>query len=459
MALCNVGSDGGFSWSPDNRILHGTSETIMWISANGGSWEQLIKHEGGLLGAPQMLPDGESVLYMNAATSPYKIMVKSFKTGESKELLNGVFARYVQTGHIVYGVDRSLYAIPFDMETLEVTGGPVSLVEGVSSSTYFWNYAISDSGTLVYAPGTGSALGQYTFVWVDREGKEKPLGAEPNSYWENFKISPDGTRVALSFTESGNRDIWIWDIGRKVNTRFTFDPSIEDRPVWTPDGKRIIFDTGREARDAIYWKASDGSGKEEKIHSASQSDVNPYSITADGKILFFDAIGGNSLWDIGMLSMEGDRTSNLLLQDKYSESYPQISPDGRWLAYASTESGRWEIYVRPFPDVESGGRWQVSTSGGEFALWSPDGKELYYRCPDAIMAVSVATEPIFKLGTPRSLFQNKYVGNFDIHPDGNKFLMLGQAEGTDAKSTEKLTPKITIVVNWFEELKKRVPIK
>ena len=174
----------------------------------------------------------------------------------------------------------------------------------------------------------------------------------------------------------------------------------------------------------------------------------PYSLTH----------GVASEFDFGMLFMEEGSSSKLLLRGKYNELFPQISPEGRWLAYRSNESGRDEIYVRPFPDVDSGGPWRVSTSGGSYPLWSPDGKELYYISSSAIMAVSVETEPTFKPGPPRSLFQNKYWGNFDIHPDGKRFLMLRTSETANTESTEKAAPKINIVFNWFEEVKQRVPV-
>jgi serine/threonine-protein kinase len=291
------------------------------------------------------------------------------------------------------------------------------------------------------------------------KGKEEPLGTGPNSYYDYFNISPDGTRVALSITESGNMDIWVWDIGRKVKTRLTFDPKFNLTPIWTPDSKRIIFSSAAEGRYGIYWKAADGRGKVEKIASPSNRDITPASISADGKALFLDEIRGKGGNNIGMLSMEGDHAPKLLLQEEYGEYTPKISPDGKWLAYVSNESGKAEVYVRPFPDVGSGGRWQVSTNGGDSPLWSPDGKELYYRGPDSIMTVSVETAPTLKLGTPMSLFSDKYSGQFDIHPDGKRFLMLKSGEMADAKSKEKIAPKINIVLNWFEELKQRVPTK
>ena len=169
--------------------------------------------------------------------------------------------------------------------------------------------------------------------------------------------------------------------------------------------------------------------------------------------------GGESGYDIGMLSMEEDHTPKLLLHEKYDEKLPQISPDGKWLAYQSNESDSWEIYLRPFTDMTSGGWKQVSIEGGEGPGWSPDGDELYYRTPDAIMAVSVETEPTIKLGKPIPLFPNKYVGEFDIHPHTKRFLMLKPHEAADGESTEDISPKIIIITNWFEELKQKLPVK
>jgi serine/threonine-protein kinase len=460
VTLCDAAGDGGFSWSPDDRILHATGENIMWVSSNGGKWESLIRQEGGLLGFAQMLPDGETVMYLNAATAPSKVMVQSLKSGQQKELLEANIAQYVKTGHIVYGLENNLYAVQFDMDALEVIGGSVPLVEGVLNVTYYWHYAISDSGTLVYVTEDSPGFGQRTFVWVDREGNEQPLGAEPNSYDIYFKISPDGMKVALSIMESGNMDIWIWDQERKNSNRLTFNGSFDVRPIWTPDSKRIIFDSGREGREGIYLIEADGSGKVERVARITDRIFWPSSISADGKTLFLvENAGDEGRGNVGMLSLEGDRTPKLLLQEEYDETTPRISPDGRWIAYASDESGRSRIYVRPFPDINSGGRRQVSTSeGGDSPVWSPDGHELFYRGENSIMAVPVETEPTLKLGTPVSLFPNRYyVGEFDIHPDGNRLLMLKPAEVIDGDSTEDTTPKINVVVNWFEELKDRVP--
>jgi Tol biopolymer transport system component len=319
--------------------------------------------------------------------------------------------------------------------------------------------AISDSGILVYLPGrmASGVLGK--LVWADREGKEEIIQEVPKAY-DDLKISPNGSNVALSITENGNKDIYNYDFDRGTQMRLTFDDANDFGPLWTPDGKRIIFSSDRGGNSNIYWKAEDGSGKDEPIASIQEGNIWASSLSKDGNTLFLVQAGpgGN---DIGMLSMEGDRTVQLLLQGEYSEANPRISPDGQWLAYVSDESGQSEVYVRPFPDVESGGKRQVSTSGGYSPLWSPDGHELFYGSSgDVIMSVSMQTEPIFRLGVPQSLFNADSYGNsgWDIHPDGQRFLMIKDTDTTEGNATQAWPRKINIVLNWFEELKERVPV-
>jgi serine/threonine protein kinase/Tol biopolymer transport system component len=455
--LTNDSSTGFLRWGADHTIVYSTgySGNIMRISENGGSPQRLAKEDGGLIVAPHILPDGKNVLYTNAG-APYKVFVQSLESGKPKELLIGDTARYLPTGHLVYAVDNNLFAVAFDPVKLEIKSGPIPMVEGVLRASGAPQYAVSDSGTLIYMPGS-SVSNQRTFVWVDRQGKEESIGVPPNIYYDYFKMSPDGTRVAMTITASGNQDIWIWDIARKTMTRFTFENGNDGDPVWTPDGKRILFDSAREGRESIFWKAADGSGKVEKLASVPDRDIWPYPLSSDGKTLILGEYGGENRYDIGMLSMEGDHTPKWLLKEKYGEYRANLSTDGKWLAYQSDESGSWEIYIRPFPDVDSGGRWQVSTNGGEFPLWSPNGKELFYRGPDSIVAVSVETKPTLKLGTPKNLFLNKYVGQFDITPDGKRFVMLKPLAASNEKPAAK--GKIVVVLNWLEELKQRVPVE
>ncbi len=469
VTLCAVTQLLGASWSSDNTIVYGQypPAPIMRISANGGTPEALIKPKAEVLIFPQILPDGKSVLYTAAAsTLQVRVMVQSPKFEEPKELFAGDGARYLPTGHIVYGLPNNdnLFAVAFDADKLEVKGGPVPIVEGVIQT------AVSDAGTLVYIPGTTSGANQpgRTLVWVNREGKEEPLGAPQNNYIYP-KISPDGRQIALSVAEqdSGGMDIWIFDIVRKNLSKLTFDKKLALPPIWTPDGKRIVYWSDREVPEtgAMYWKPADGTGEAEKLASAPDRRLMPYAWSGDGKTLVLNEVIGQVTVDLGILSMEGSRTRKPLLATENVEAQPKVSSDGRWIAYVSNESGKTEVYARPFPDVNKG-KWQVSTSGGNSPLWSPDGRELFYFSEDnSVMSVAVETKPTLSFGTPKVLFKNTNVGftvdggtPWDISPDGKRFLMMKEA---GAPSSTEVAPrrKITIVVNWFEELKQRVPVK
>ena len=460
----------GAWWNEDNGIAYGPfGNDIMRISADGGAPAPLVKQKSGsTVKNPQILPDGKSILYTSddGTSREQKIVVQSLKSGETKELFSGSNARYLPTGHIIYKLpnNNNLFAIPFNLGRLEVTGGGVPVVEGAQ------NYAISDSGTLAYIPAISSgAAMRRTLFWVNRAGKEDPLSAAPNAY-VSFRISPDGKRVALHVISTPKGSIWIWDIARESLTRLTFDDAIENTdPIWSVDGKRIVYSSSREStflgKGAIYAKAADGTGEAEKIVSSPGRGLFPKSWSKDGKsLVVWEFTPSSQGQDIGMISMEGDHVRKPLLQEKYVEKDPMVSPDGRWMAYASNESGKYEVYVRPFPDVNNG-KWQVSTSGGNTPLWSPDGRELYYHIEDAAMAVPVETGPAFNHGKPKVLFQLKtYIRAsginmsdwtyWDISPDGKRFLMWKE---TDAAAEGPR--KINIVLNWLEELKEKVPVK
>ncbi len=459
----------GAWWNEDNSIAYGSfGNDIMRISANGGAPEPIVKQRSGRTRQNlQILPDGKSVLCAwEDGRGEQKIIVQSLKSEETKELFLGSHARYLPTGHIIYKLpnNNNLFAVPFNLGKLEVTGEGVPVVEGVQ------NYDISDSGTLAYIPATsGGAAKRRTLIWVNREGKEEPLSAAPNAY-TTFRISPDGKRVALFVTSTPKGSIWIWDKDRETLARLTFDDDIENtNPIWTVDGKRIVYSSSRESaflgKGAIYSKAADGTGEAEKIASSPGIGLIPMSWSKDGKsLVVWEFTPSSQGQDIGMISMEGDHARKPLLQGKYVEKDPMVSPDGRWMAYASNESGKYEVYVRPFPDVNNG-KWQVSTNGGNAPLWSPDGRELYYHVGDAAMAVPVETGPAFNHGKPKVLFQLKtYIRAsgmdmsdytcWDISPDGKRFLMWKE---TDAAAEGPL--KINIVLNWLEELKEKVPVK
>ena len=466
-SLCDVGSLLGAWWNEDNTIAYGQfASDIMQISATAGTPESIVKVKSGNLIDPQILPDGKSILYTHyAGSAEQKIMVHSLKSGETKELFSGFGARYIPTGHIIYLLpnNSSLFAIQFNPSRLEVKGEPVTVLEGVK------RYAISASGTLAYIPGTArEAAARQILVWVNREGKEEPLAAAPNQYFL-FRISPDGTRVALTVGETPKFNIWVLDMVRETMTRLTLEEGTDNAvPLWTPDGKRIVYASSREKNllggGDVYWRAANGTGQAEKLATSPSRGLNPFSWSRNGKTLVLWELSLNPRGsDIGMVSMEGNHTRKPLLQEKYNETHPLVSPDGKWMAYASDESGKNEVYVCTFPDVNKG-KWQISTNGGDSPLWSPDGRELFYHASDATMAVRVETEPDFKPGKPTVLFRRTYYGSlanmavWDISPDGKRFLMMKEDAST-GKPVAEGPRKINIVVNWTEELKQRAPMK
>ncbi|MBN1833205.1 MAG: serine/threonine-protein kinase [Deltaproteobacteria bacterium] len=491
----------GLSWSSDNTIVFSdvVGGGVKRVSADGGIPESLIKAELVNLGtegmpvAPQMLPDGKTLLFTNAFsasnTADRQITIQSLTSGKRKVLVGGLDAMYLSTGHLVFSQVnnnmRSIVAVPLDLDSMEVTGGPVPMLEGVRGG------AISDSGTLVYVSqppdavvtsgvtrlGESGAVGR-KMVWVDFEGKEDPINMPPRMY--GFpKISPDGTRVALTATANDNPDIWIWDLQRETLTRLTFDEGQDFVPIWSPDSKRIAFHSARESvlskgaqGGGVFCKSADGTGEDELICLGPKGRVIPCCWSREGNTLLISQWGDNPMenQDIVMLSMNDDNGLKPLLNESFMEIQPQLSPDGKWLAYSSNESGQMEVYVRPFPEVNSG-RWQVSTNGGDSPLWSPDGREIFYLIgnTEGVMAVEVETEPAFKPGKPRLFFKGSYVGAapgdgvpWDIHPDGKRFFMMKEpgTTGDESVTGESATAgprKINIVLNWDVELKQRVP--
>jgi len=376
------------------------------------------------------------------------IVVQRFDTRERRILIQGgTDARYVPTGHLVYARAGTLLAVPSDLSRLEVTGDPISVAEteGVSlASEGVAQFDISETGSLVYIPG-GIQGAERTLVWVDRQGAEQPLAAPPRNYI-NPRLSPDGQRVAVVI-QGANDDVWVYDILRQTLTRLTFQArSIS--PVWTPDGSRIIFRSSRAGILNLFWKVADGSGEEERL-TTSQKNQTPQAVSPDGQALVFADSG-----DLWILPLAGDRKPRPFLTTPFAENGAQFSPDGHWLAYTSNESGRNEVYVRPFP--AGAGKWQISTEGGTEALWARGG-ELFYRNGDKTMAVGLTTEPTLTVGKPRLLFEGRFEnpqsGSPGVTPDGQRFLML------KAGQQEQEATKINVVLNWFDELKHRVPLR
>jgi Tol biopolymer transport system component len=289
-------------------------------------------------------------------------------------------------------------------------------------------------------------------VWVDRKGAEQPLAAPAVSY-RTPRISPDGHRVAVATTESGF-NIWLYDLTRGTLSRLTFTGSGNNvTPIWTSDGKRVSFASAAAGRSNLFWQPADGSSNAEILTSFTAYAHNLGVWSPDGQTLAFEEVNPTTKRDVWVFSMN-DHKARPLLSTPFNETAPQFSPDGRWLAYASDESGRYEIYVQPYPGP--GGKWQVSTEGGTEPVWARNG-ELFYRNGEKMMAVTTTLKPSFSAGKPNVLFQGQYVPslatmpNYDVTPDGQRFLMVKASE-QDASATQ-----INVVLNWFEELNQRVP--
>jgi serine/threonine-protein kinase len=343
-------------------------------------------------------------------------------------------------------------AVPFDLERLQITGAAIPVVEGVqqSDTTGAAQYSISSAGSLVYVSGGAAQEAQRGLVWVTRNGVEQPLAAPAHAYAVP-QISPDGQRVAVEI----GPQIWLYDLARDTLTRFTFEGDTNNNPVWTPDGKRIAFYSTKDGPLNLFSQLADGSGSLEKLRTSDFTDV-PRSFSPDGQFLAFHEVAPDTQRDIWVLKLS-DRKAQVFLRTQFTEGAPQFSRDGRWIAYVSNESGRPEVYVQPYPGP--GGKWQISTDGGTEPVWNRNGRELFYRSGNKMMAVDVTTQLGFSVGKPRTLFEGQYAVSqfpntsvgYDVSPDGQRFLMVKQ----DAQAIS--ATQINVVLNWFEELKRRVP--
>ena len=265
-------------------------------------------------------------------------------------------------------------------------------------------FRISDNGRLVYAVAGSSGV-ERSLVWVDREGREEAVDAEPRPY-VGLRVAPDGERAAVVVLDGdGNEDVLIYDLVRNIPTRFTFDPASDSYPIWSPDGERVVFASTRGGPRNLFWKAADGTGEAQRL---TTSEVNQFSSSwsPDGMTLVLAESHPQTALDIAVLAMDDERASATLIETEFGDAFPEISPDGRWMAYHSNESGQYEIYVRPFPNVDTG-RWQVSRGGGRKPVWAPDGRELFYRRDGdlTMMVVAIETEPTFNSGNSEVLFE------------------------------------------------------
>jgi eukaryotic-like serine/threonine-protein kinase len=458
--LADAPEPRGAAWGSRGVIAFAPAygSALQQVSDAGGTPQPLTHFEKGETSHswPEFLPGGKAVLFAAGAlgNSSFDISVQSVMTGERQNLVQGAtLPRYAPSGHLVYAQGGGLMAVPFDPKQLMVKGAAVPVLEGILQ------YSISATGSLVYVPG-GVQSAQSRLVWVSRNGTEQPLAAPAHGY-RNPRVSPDGRQVSVDIQEQG-RQVWLYDLSRETLTRLTFEGSADGTPAWTPDGKRIVFQSNKEGSALnLFWLLADGSGGLERL-TTSENGQAPSSWSPDGQLLAFTELNPSTGWDIWVLRL-GDpsagsgrsRKAQPFLQTQFTEGAPRFSPDGNWLAYVSNESGRYEIYVQPYPGP--GGKRQISADGGTEPVWNRNGRELFYRTGNKMMAVDIATLPSFAAGKPRMLFEGSYlptaatIQNYDVSPDGQRFLMLKGGE-REAEPTQ-----INVVLNWFEELKRRVP--
>jgi Tol biopolymer transport system component len=465
--ICEIDGDPrGASWGRDDTILFATNNPdtgLFRVPARGSTPEEILptsrspEQLKGDYRWPETLPGGAGVLITivpSAAIDTAQIAVFSVGTGTITPLVRGgSHARYVQTGHLVYGMAGTLWAVAFDLAKLSAHGDPVPVVEGILTKPRSGaaSFSVAENGTLVYLSyQTRPPL--KTLVWVDRGGHEQRLDVPPRPYYFP-RISPDGKRVALTVYDQ-ELDVGILDLARGTFDRLVNQGS-DTWPVWTPDGRRIAFSSDGN----ISWRLSDGTGSVERL-TRSPNEQNPESFAPDGKHLVFVEVGPGQN-DLHTLSVE-DRQARPLLATTFFERAATISPDGRWLAYESNESGGFEVYVRPFPDVNQRGRLQVSNGGGGRPVWARNGSELFYLTTQGKMvAVRTHTGPAsLEIGSPQVLFDRPTPAilrnaPYDVSADG-RFLMLAPAEPAGERP-ENL--EIEIVLNWFADLKRLVSSK
>ena len=459
-------SSRGMSWEADGTILVGLgTKGVGRLPAAGGTLTTLVTpSDKRLYWYPQMLPGGRAVLYTASDPRPDagEIQVLTLDTGERRTLVPGAAGRFLPSGHLVFVRGASLWAVPFDPERLEVRGTPVPVVEGIRVEPGgAVQVSVGDDGTLVYLPG-GAATG-LRLLWVDRAGQEELIGA-PARQFRYPRLSPDGTRVAVA--DAGDeRDVWVWHFARKTLTRLTFDAADDSYATWTSDGRRILFSSARDKVNAPFWQLADGTGTTDRLVAGTATPLDQAMVSPDGRRVVMRATMATTGADLVVVDLADKARPQPgapggvrpLVQTKFMESNPEISPDGHWLAYQSDESGAAEIYVRPFPDVDAG-RWQVSAGGGTHPQWARDGSELFYLSPDDwIRSVPIQSEKSFTFGSATrvvdlSSYYTQLQGrNYDVSADGRRFLV--------ARGEEQGLAEVRVVVNWSEELKRLVPTR
>jgi serine/threonine-protein kinase len=458
------GAPGGGSWGADGTILFAAADAGLFrVAAEGGAPQPVntrsVAGPGETILWPELLPGGRAVVLTVAPRGgPGRVAVLSLETGEGRSLADGIgYARYAPTGHLIIARARTLIGLPFDAVRLEVKGRPVAVLEGVLTdpATGAAQFALSRGGTLVYVPGE-SAPAERALLWVDRSGGTAPVVPQRRAF-EQVAISPDGRRLAVSISEAGRLAIGIYEFDGAAFRGLSLEGS-NGLPVWSPDGAHLAYVSVRAGAWSLFLAPTSGDGRPELL-SMGEHPRSPSGFSPDGRRLAFTEVRPDTRGDIYLLPLEGDRTPEPIVSTAADEWGAVFSPGGRLLAYTSNESGRDEVYVRPFPGP--GPARQVSADGGSAPVWSRRGGELFYRRGKALLSVSLSEGrgAAISAGPPRQLFEGEFAPpafgspGYDVAPDGRRFIML-RGGGQDAGAPGRLN----VVLGWFEDLKRRVLI-
>ena len=466
----------GIDWGDDDLLVYGLFDpgsSLMQVPAAGGEPTALFTPDDDRQSwYPQVLTEHDVVLFTLATVTPTsttgELYLLDRATGEHRLLLSDAVGGHVlDSGHLVFTRAGNLWAAPLDIDRLDGVGVPVPVVEDIRGV----DYALSDDGSLVYVPGDRS--GERTLVWASPDGRAEPLATPEHSY-VGPSLSPDGTQAAVGLAdELGNVDIWVSDLVRGTLTRLTTNDGRDHSPLWTPDGRRVVFASTREGQPAIFWKAADGTGSAERLLTIDEADdLVPFDWSPDGDALIFTVVLPGTGADIGLAPVEDPTNWQPLLQTDAGEQAPSVSPDGRWLAYMSDESGEPHVYVRRFPDMSD--RQQISTVRATYPDWSDDGRELFYLSspigpPMTVERVSVEPGPgasaSLSIGAPERLFDFFGAGyssprgspsrRYDISSDGRLLTIRLQGSDDDA---DRRRAQINVVLDWTQELSERVPV-
>jgi len=457
--LCDAPNGRGGAWNPDGTIIFARDAlgALSRVSSSGGTPAELTKLDTSRSEAghrwPVFLPDGKHFIYLAANFSGRPginaIFLGSLDSTEKRFLVGtSANAFYSEPGYLLYMRDKTLVAQAFDLRHFALSGEPHTLSDEVLYFPQVYRAAFSVSGPEVLVTQTGKGVYLAQLIWFDRNGKQVDTIGKP-AWYNNVQLSPDGRRVAADQTDQDGRnvDVWVHDPARDSTTRLTFDPALDMTPVWSPDGKQIVFSSNRSLNFGLYIKNADGSGSDEEIADSGGDPFNAMSWSRDGKYIL--ARKNNELWSLTW----PERVLKPLIRGWVVRS-AQFSPDGRWVAYSSNESGSMEVYVAPFPS--GNGKWQVSSGGGQEPRWRKDGKELFYLSRDSkMMAVPVSTGASFESGSPAALFQthrrqpmsSQDIFSYDVSADGQRFLIATKVDEGNASP-------LSVLLNWASAMEK-----